>query len=1003
MSRSRFIVSFLSVGILAYALTSFRHIEPSDRFLVADSPILRTSPRLLAGGWSFLPRLIYRISSYPNAPVNLRVDLRGDHAAVSREGSRVEVEAELLYTILPERVLDLHRTHGPDYETGWLTELLRRETAKRLAGVSYDLVRNADPDLTRGVQSVLQERVSEAGILVKRLRIVETREPGTVSAEILRVDARPTDRQVVVIGVDSFDWNIIDPLIERGKMPNLAHLVERGTRANLRTIIPILSPVIWTSIATGVKPSRHGIVDFVVTADDTGELLPVTSAMRQVPALWTLLSRQGFDVSTVAWWATWPAETVRGTVVTDRVAYQLFQKRVKDDWKDESPERNRGKTYPAGLIDEVRPLIRLPAEVTDEEVAWFLPGRKFPDSLTDDQRELLTEFRTVIAAGETYHAIALRQFGDSAAGLKMVYYEGPDTVSHLFMRYRPPLLAGVDPADMRLFGGIVDRYYQRQDRFLGEILEAVGDDANILIVSDHGFKSAANRPPHSDSRIGKGDAAKWHTPVGVLVLAGPAIRHGFDLDAASILDITPTVLVLAGFPAARDMDGQPLAEALTGEFLDRHPVGWIDSYGGYRPGGREAARMASAGSPDDAEHIEKLRSLGYLGTERKSGHNNRGLMALQEGDVDTAIEEFELALAGGDGTGTMIRSNLALARLVGGDPDEALALADEVLREDPRNKEAQLIRARVQIERGDLEAAEATLKKAIAIDPTYVQARSKLGLVYQRKGNDQAALAEFRKVVEIAPLSANEYNHIGNIHRRRGEIDLAIEAYQEALRDDARFIGAYNNLGLCLQEKGRLREARELYEKALAIRPENPILRNSLGTLIALEGDKEAALAEFERAVQTDPGWPVAQGNLATLLFEEGRFAEAAPAFAKLVELEPESVESRLGYALSLLMNQERGRAIKQFDEILLREPGNLRARIALGETLLREGKLERAQAHLEEAVRIDARIPRVYNSLGEVYMNRGLNEEAGRVFRKSLAIDPEQETIRRRLAEATP
>ena len=58
--------------------------------------------------------------------------------------------------------------------------------------------------------------------------------------------------------------------------------------------------MIWTSIATGVKPARHGIVDFVVTSRETGSLVPVTSAMRQVPALWTLLSRQGIDVSVVA-------------------------------------------------------------------------------------------------------------------------------------------------------------------------------------------------------------------------------------------------------------------------------------------------------------------------------------------------------------------------------------------------------------------------------------------------------------------------------------------------------------------------------------------------------------------------------------------------------------------------------------------------------------------------------------------------------------------------------
>src|SRR5207245_800065 len=180
---------------------------------------------------------------------------------------------------------------------------------------------------------VCSSDLAGAGLRIESLRIVPVAGVGESSGDIRRAAASPLDRQVVLIGLDSFDWRIAEPLMKRGKMPNLERLIARGTRANLKTIRPILSPVIWTSIATGVKPSRHGIVDFVVSARDSGDLVPVTSAMRQVPALWTLLSRQGTDVGVVGWWATWPAETVRGSVVSDRVAFQLFEEEVKDDWK----------------------------------------------------------------------------------------------------------------------------------------------------------------------------------------------------------------------------------------------------------------------------------------------------------------------------------------------------------------------------------------------------------------------------------------------------------------------------------------------------------------------------------------------------------------------------------------------------------------------------------------------------------------------------------------------
>ena len=992
MSRTRILLAAsLALGA-AYAISSFRRLEAKPCFRVVDAPLLGSAPRLVEPGWRFVPRFLARVSEYPSSESKLRADLTGAAAARSREGAKVDVEAELTYSISPEGVLALHREHGPGFEAGWLADRLRARTSERIASVSYDLVRNRDPELASGVRGALKEDVEASGIKLGPVRIFEVAAVGESSGEILKVPAQPLARKVVLVGLDSFDWRIADPLLKQGKMPNLAALIARGVRANLRTLRPILSPVIWTSIATGVKPSRHGIVDFVVTSRDTGQLVPVTSAMRQVPALWTLLSRQGLEVSVVAWWATWPAETVRGSIVTDRVAFQLFEDSIKQDWRSTDPEKNKGKTYPPELFDAVRDKIRVPAEVTDEQVAWFLPGGKFPAGLTPAQADLLNRFRTVIAAGETYHAVALDRLRRQEAALRMFYYEGPDTTSHLFMKYRPPLLEGTSRQEMELFGGIIDRYYERQDRFLGEIVEAAGSDADFLVVSDHGFKSDNNRPPNSDSTIEAGKAADWHTPVGVFVAAGPDFRAGTELSAASVLDVAPTILTLYHLPVARDMDGQPLSEAFRTDFLSAHPIAWIDSYGGQRQQEAESAAVASAG---DAAMIEKLRSLGYIGEERLTANNNRGIMALDDGDVDGAISSFEKALGSGGEVENMALTNLARAWLVRGDLGKAREYAEKAVSGSGDNKVALAILSGIQIKEGDPAGAEKSLRRALAVDPTFVLAHSKLGELYQKQGNLDAALAEFRKVIEIAPLSPIEFNNIGNIHRKRGELDQAMEAYRDALRCDAQYIGAYNNLGLCLQEKGKLEDAEALYRKALEIRPENPILRNSLGTLRALKGDKEGAIAEFDRAARADPDWPVALGNLATLLFETGKMDQARPAFERWAKSEPKSTEPILGLGLLSLMQKRRPESISYFQQALALDPGSFRAHVALGEILLQEGNLDQAQAHLESAARIDPRSSRVYGSLGRIYMQRGLKREAAQAFRRSLSLQPDQQEIR--------
>src|SRR5262245_28350756 len=250
MTRARAILLAGLVLAVLYLALSFHHLEPKPVFYVVDYRLAPAPPKVIEPGWRFVPRFLGRVSEYPSTEAKLRADLTGAAAARSREGARVDVEAELTYSIAPEGVLALHREHGPSFEAEWLSEKLRARTAERIASVSYDLVRNRDPELASGVRGALKSEVEPSGIRLGALRIFEVAAVGESSGEIFKVPAQPLAKKVVVVGLDSFDWRIADPLLKQGRMPNLAALIGRGVRANLRTLRPILSPVIWTSIAT---------------------------------------------------------------------------------------------------------------------------------------------------------------------------------------------------------------------------------------------------------------------------------------------------------------------------------------------------------------------------------------------------------------------------------------------------------------------------------------------------------------------------------------------------------------------------------------------------------------------------------------------------------------------------------------------------------------------------------------------------------------------------------
>jgi hypothetical protein len=123
--------------------------------------------------------------------------------------------------------------------------------------------------------------------------------------------------RVIVIGVDGADPEVLDTFMAEGKLPHFATLRRDGAYGHLRSSKPMLSPILWTTIATGRAPADHGIGHFVAVNPKTGEQLPVTSQMRRVRAIWNILSDAGRRVGVVGWWATWPAETVNGFIVSD--------------------------------------------------------------------------------------------------------------------------------------------------------------------------------------------------------------------------------------------------------------------------------------------------------------------------------------------------------------------------------------------------------------------------------------------------------------------------------------------------------------------------------------------------------------------------------------------------------------------------------------------------------------------------------------------------------------
>jgi len=411
-----------------------------------------------------------------------------------------------------------------------------------------------------------------------------------------RPDVASLDRELILIGMDGLEWDVMGPLVESGRLPNFARIIDEGTWGELDSLdIPDLeSPIIWTSIATGKAPEKHGIWGFLKVGGRADPATPMTSNSRRVKALWNILGDAGRNVGVIDWLVTWPAEEVRGYVVTSYFAFPKTPDRLRD---------TAGMVYPEALYDEIEHFRYVRGELDDATVLEYVNGGKPADPSLAKTFDVL---KVCLELDETTRATADYLFRERPTDFSTVYFRGVDGPCHrfwtaLFPESGPP----ISEEEASAFRDVIPRYYEYMDRVLGELLELANENTTVMVVSDHG---------HSGPKL-RGDRLAWgtamHDPTGVMVLWGRDIAAGRELDSASVLDVAPTVLALYGMPVANDMDGKVLTEAMTPGFLEAHPIRQIDTYEDPGADDRAESREPIESPMDDAVK-DRLRSLGYI-------------------------------------------------------------------------------------------------------------------------------------------------------------------------------------------------------------------------------------------------------------------------------------------------------------------------------------------------------------------------------------------------------
>lgn len=606
--------------------------------------------------------------------------------------------------------------------------------------------------------------------------------------------------KVLLVGIDGADWITMTPLLAREELPNLQGLIDAGLHGPLRSYNPLISPVIWTTIATGKGPDQHGVLDFTMPDPKTGEPIIVTSAVRRSKAFWNILSEKGLRVCVVGWWATWPAEVVNGAIVSDRLSYHAFIR---------TPEAEAGLVYPADVLPELVALKGADRDVpyaTAQEFMKVAPA-EYAAGAALDFKNPISHFRHIYQTMTDYAAVAKHLLRKTRPDVLAVYFEGVDTAGHMYMRYAPPAYPYTTAEEQRAFGITVDAFYRYQDRLLGELLALTDENTTVIITSDHGFLTGRQRPIERSTEVSYATAARWHRIDGVFIAKGPSIRGRANASAppltcpnASVFDITPTLLAVLGLPAGSDMEGRVLQDIFEPGFTAPAPIA------SYEDEAWRQSRVAAATTTEGVDQAmkERLRSLGYIGTDET---------------------EATLSLRG--------QWSLADYFLHKGDLGRAEKELAELVRRAPEWPEPYYNLGLAHMYRRDYERARPMYEKALELDPKMVDAAMNLAFVYRQLGQRDAAVALLERTVESEPYHADARVNLAILYREAGQLDRARTCIEEALRLNPESLGAVVQAAITFEESGRLDEAAAYWARVLQLNPQDATARKRLDALSA--------------------------------------------------------------------------------------------------------------------------------------------------------------------------
>ncbi len=622
--------------------------------------------------------------------------------------------------------------------------------------------------------------------------------------------------RLAILAVDGLYWPLLQKLIDAGRMPFCAQLLDAGASGELNMPAPYAAAACWSTVATGTLADRHGVLtDLCIRADGLTLALPGAEALRS-PAIWQWVTQAGRVAKTAGWPASMPALHPTSPdpalpVGTCHVSagFERAEHSSESCWPL-APDA----VYPAALrnvVDDAR------VHPDDIDPATAVPLLSHPRIGQADP--LLRPARWLLARFASMHNLGVHWAGEPDWSLLALRFDGLPDWLHTLRTLAPeiPVSEGLAP------------WYRYLDMMVGRYMAVLGRGVHLMLLSNGGLPAPAS-DPHAPVELFKPMAR------GGLILAGPRVKADSLLPPhASALDIGPTALGLLGLAVPPFMDG----------------TDWLAApLASHRAGSPAALQSRCATVP-----LPRLLDAGQTDTRALDWLASQACGPIDLGPLHAMVQKVR------------VESLVAWAgvRRLRGCNDDAIEALQHVLTLAPEHLSARVLLGQLLVETDRVQACRALVDGLPVAGQSVFSPDVVAGLIAYSAKEWPVAELHFQRLANAGQAPLNAPGWLGWTLLMQSRWADAEHWFGVALTWPGERARAHEGRGLALDALARAAEAAESFSCAIGEQPANARLHMLRAAALERAGHLERAQAGLWRALDLDPSMTACYERLAHL------------------------------------------------------------------------------------------------------------------------------------------